>query len=60
LPFHFWPRGQLDKQAQETAADLRAQIEATPTLPFDGEHFAAKPPAIGWESGAVSWVVIDD
>jgi hypothetical protein len=49
--------GQVDKQAQaKAAADLRARIEATPTLPFAGVHFAAKPPAIGWESGAVSWV----
>lgn len=52
--------GQVDKEAQaKAAADLRARIEATPTLPFNGVHFAAKPLAIGWESGAVSWVAVD-
>ncbi len=51
--------GQVGKQAQAKAAAVRARIEATPTLPFDGVHFAAKPPAIGWESGAVSWVAVD-
>jgi len=49
-----------DREAQEkAAADLRARIEASPKLPFSGVHFAAKPPAIGWESGAVSWVAVD-
>jgi len=47
-------------EAQEKGtADLRARIEASATLPFNGVHFAAKPPAIGWESGAVSWVAVD-
>jgi DNA-binding beta-propeller fold protein YncE len=51
---------QGDKQAQaKAAADLRARIEASPTLPFEGVYFAAKPPAIGWESGAVSWVAVN-
>jgi hypothetical protein len=50
----------VDREAQEKdAADLRARIEASPNLPFNGVHFAAKPPAIGWESGAVSWVAVD-
>jgi 6-bladed beta-propeller len=50
----------LDSKAQEkSAADLRARIESSPNLPFNGVHFAAKPPAIGWESGAVSWVAVD-
>jgi 6-bladed beta-propeller len=51
---------EVDREAQErSAADLRARIEASPKLPFNGLHFAAKPPAIGWESGAVSWVAVD-
>jgi hypothetical protein len=51
---------EVDREAQErSAADLRARIEASPKLPFNGVHFAAKPPAIGWESGAVSWVAVD-
>ena len=50
----------LDRTAQEKGApDLRGRIEASPNLPFNGVHFAAKPPAIGWESGAVSWVAVD-
>jgi hypothetical protein len=51
---------EVDREAQErSAADLRARIEASPKLPFNGVHFATKPPAIGWESGAVSWVAVD-
>jgi hypothetical protein len=50
----------LDRKAQEKGApDLRGRIEASPNVPFNGVHFAAKPPAIGWESGAVSWVAVD-
>jgi hypothetical protein len=50
----------LDREAQDkTAADLRARIEASPKLHFNGVHFAAKPPAIGWESGSVSWIAFD-
>jgi hypothetical protein len=50
----------VDREAQEkAAADLRARIEASPQLPFSGVHFAAKPPAIDWESGAVSWIAVD-
>jgi len=42
--------------AQDGADGLRARIEASPTLPFHGVHFAAQPPGPGWESGFVSWV----
>jgi DNA-binding beta-propeller fold protein YncE len=50
----------VDGEAQEkAAADLRARIEGSPKLPFNSVHFTAKPPAIGWESGAVSWVAVD-
>jgi hypothetical protein len=60
LPLLVQDAGQADKEAlAKAAADLRVRIEATPTLPFNGVHFAAKPPAIGWESGAVSWVAVD-
>jgi hypothetical protein len=54
---------QLDKAERaaqaRAAADLRARIEASPKLPFVGVHFAAQPPAVGWESGAISWVAVD-
>ncbi len=43
----------------ETDADLRARIEASPTLAFHGVHFAAKATASGWESGTISWVAVD-
>jgi hypothetical protein len=43
----------------QAAADLRARIEASPKLPFEGAHFNAQPPAAGWESGMVSWIAID-
>ncbi|MEI9972567.1 MAG: peptidyl-alpha-hydroxyglycine alpha-amidating lyase family protein [Ignavibacteriota bacterium] len=43
--------------AQDAA--LRARIEATPTLPFDGVHFVAQAPGAGWDSGMVSWLAID-
>src|SRR5277367_809631 len=60
LPLLAQDTGQVDKEVQAKAAtDLRSRIEATPTLPFNGAHFAAKPPALGWESGAVSWVAVD-
>jgi len=50
----------VDREAQEkVAADLRARIEAPPKLPFNDVYFTAKPPEIGWESGAVSWVAVD-
>lgn len=44
---------------EEAATELRTRIEASPRLPFHGEHFAAKPPTSGWRSGAVSWVAVD-
>jgi len=45
--------------ANARAADLKARIEASPTLPFTGTTFAAKPPGAGWESGMVSWLALD-
>jgi hypothetical protein len=61
LPAEVWGQAnKVDREAQEkAAADLRARIEASPKLPFNGVHFTAKPPAMGWESGAVSWVAVD-
>jgi DNA-binding beta-propeller fold protein YncE len=51
---------ELDRETQERAAsDLRARIESSPKLPFTSVHFAAKPPAVGWESGAVSGIALD-
>jgi streptogramin lyase len=44
---------------QTAAADLRARIEASPTLPFEAVHFAARALGPGWESGMVSWIAID-
>ena len=49
----------VDREAQDkAAADLRLRIEASRKLPFNGVDFAAQPPAIGWASGAVSWLAI--
>jgi sugar lactone lactonase YvrE len=54
------PVARAGRETQDKAtAELRARIEASPMLPFKGEHFAAQPPAVGWESGAVSWVAVD-
>ena len=51
---------ELDRDTQERAAsDLRARIEASPKLPFTSVHFAAKPPAVGWDPGAVSSIALD-
>jgi hypothetical protein len=50
---------QVDVSESQKAADLRAQVEASPLLPFQGVPCAAQPPAIGWESGMVSWVAVD-
>lgn len=44
---------------KRVAAELRDRIEASPKLPFTPEHFAARPPNTGWESGFVSWVAVD-
>jgi hypothetical protein len=60
LPLLAQDAGQVERGAQaQAAADLRARIEATPTLPFDGVHFALKGPAINWKSGMVSWLAVD-
>jgi len=49
-----------DREVRDkAAADLRARIEASPELPFTATHFAAKAPAVGWESGMVSWLAVD-
>jgi streptogramin lyase len=59
LPLLALAAGQADKEAQaKAAAGLRARIEATPTLPFDGMHFALQGPAIRWNSGLVSWLAV--
>jgi hypothetical protein len=51
---------QVDRETQERATtELRARIEASPVLPFKGVHFAAQPPSIGWQSGAVSGIAVD-
>ena len=47
-------------ETQDTATiELRARIEASPKLAFKGMHFAARPPANGWASGAVSSAAVD-
>jgi hypothetical protein len=52
--------GQVEKERQaKAAADLRARIEASPKLPFNGVRIANQSPASGWEAGFVSWVAID-
>ena len=55
--------GQVTRARRETqeatTPELRARIEASPILPFKGVHFAARPPANGWESGAISWVAVN-
>jgi DNA-binding beta-propeller fold protein YncE len=51
---------QVGRETQERATtELRARIEASPVLPFKGMHFAAQPPSIGWQSGAVSGIAVD-
>lgn len=47
------------KARQNTTSGLNAQIEASPRLPFNGEHFAVRLPVIAQEVGAVSWVAVD-
>jgi hypothetical protein len=52
--------GQVEKESQaKAAADLRTRIEQSPKLPFNGVLVANHSPAIGWESGFVSWVAVD-
>jgi streptogramin lyase len=48
----------LEDASQSSTSDLASRIEASPNLPFHGEHFAAEAPRVGWESGAVSSVAI--
>jgi sugar lactone lactonase YvrE len=60
LPLLAQDAGQAEREAHaQAAADLIARIEATPTLPFEGVHFAVKGPAINWKSGMVSWLAVD-
>jgi hypothetical protein len=50
----------VDGKAQDKdAVGLGARIEAFPKVRFNGVHFEARPPAIGWESGAVSGLAVD-
>jgi DNA-binding beta-propeller fold protein YncE len=51
---------EAQSEAKARAAELESRIEASPTLPFTGTTFAAKPPGAGWESGMVSWLALDD
>jgi hypothetical protein len=44
---------------EESAPQIRARIEASPILPFQGVPFAAQPLKPGWESGTVSGIAID-
>jgi hypothetical protein len=41
---------------ENSLARMTARVEASPTLPFHGEHFAVRAAHAGWESGLVSWV----
>ncbi|HEY4838939.1 MAG TPA: 6-bladed beta-propeller, partial [Candidatus Acidoferrales bacterium] len=43
----------------ESAARLRAMIEASPKLPFTATDFVVQPPNADWECGMVSWVALD-
>jgi hypothetical protein len=52
------PVTKLDREEQDTA-ELRDRIEASTMLPYKGVHFAVRPPAGEWESGAVSGVSVD-
>src|ERR1700761_5323984 len=45
--------------ADRAAAELRARIAASPTLPFVATAFTATPPRAGWASGMVSWLAFD-
>jgi DNA-binding beta-propeller fold protein YncE len=47
-----------DASQSSASSDLASRIEASPSLPFHGEHFAAQAPRAGWESGSVSSVAI--
>jgi len=57
LPVLAQDAGQEDMEVQaKAAADLRARIEATPRLPFNGVHFAVQGSAL---KGLVSWLAVD-
>jgi hypothetical protein len=57
LPLLAQDAGQEDMEVQaKAAADLRARIEATPRLPFNGVHFAVQGSAL---KGLVSWLAVD-
>jgi hypothetical protein len=45
--------------AQDADRALRARIEASPRLAFTGVPLAVHAPAVGWESGMVSWLAVD-
>jgi hypothetical protein len=61
FPFLGQAEGQVDNEAQaKAAAGLRARIEATPTLPFDGVRFTVHGSPPGWKPGLVSWLVLAD
>jgi hypothetical protein len=47
-----------DAPQSSASSDLASRVEASPNLPFHGEHFAAEAPRVGWESGSVSSVAI--
>jgi sugar lactone lactonase YvrE len=49
---------ELEDASQSSTSDLASRIEASPILPFHGEHFAAEAPRAGWESGSISSVAI--
>ncbi len=47
-------------ETQDAATvELRARIDASPMLPFQGAHLAARPPASGPAYGVVSGVAVD-
>jgi DNA-binding beta-propeller fold protein YncE len=51
---------EADKQTHATpVADPGSRVAQTPNLPFRAVRFAAQAPAVGWESGFVSWMAID-
>ena len=60
IPLLAQSAGQVDKEDQaKAAADLRARIEATPTLSFDGVRFTVQAPGVSWKPGLVSWLAVD-
>jgi sugar lactone lactonase YvrE len=54
------PVTDVEQAARAAAsADLRARIEASPVLPFEGARFTVQAPSADWASGQVSWVAVD-